>query len=297
MVRDHSTLSDKVLKIISSLSYFLGATIRFIPRSFNVLVHNFAQQVLRTDEEEKKYQRTTIEDSKLVECLLELVNSGRWKADNGTFKPGYLQQLERWMNEKVPHCRLKGQPHIESRIKILKKQFNAISDMLKQASGFGWNEDLKVIQNARGLRSKTFPHYDDFVAIFGKDRANRQDDLVGNPTDSHTSTGTTLALSRKRSRKRSRKLVEVLTTTVNKFSEIQAAGGDSIRRIVDCFQFETEGASRRLKVFDELKKIDGLSFEQRIEAGKLLVQNQAYTDLLFTLDDEYKLAFVLGLFK
>uniref|UniRef100_A0A803PKY0 Uncharacterized protein n=1 Tax=Cannabis sativa TaxID=3483 RepID=A0A803PKY0_CANSA len=173
-------------------------------------------------------------------------------------------------------------------------------------------------------------HYDDFDTIFEKDRANGQggmgfsetvdeidreaendqqsefdpfapmDDLVSNATDSHTSTGTTSAQSRKRSRKRSRNedsLVDVLTNTVNKFGEIQVAAGDSIRRITDCFQFETEGASRRLKMFNELKKIDGLSFEQRIEAGKLLVQNQAYTDLLFTLDNEYKLAFVLGLFK
>uniref|UniRef100_A0A803PSC0 Uncharacterized protein n=1 Tax=Cannabis sativa TaxID=3483 RepID=A0A803PSC0_CANSA len=74
------------------------------------------------------------------------------------------------------------------------------------------------------------------------------DELVGNATDSHTSTGTTSAQSRRRSRKRSRNedlLVEVLTTTVNKFGEIQAVAGVSIRRIVDCFQFETEGASRK----------------------------------------------------
>ena len=38
----------------------------------------------------KRHQCSSIENSKLVECLLDLTNSGRWKANNGTFKPGYL---------------------------------------------------------------------------------------------------------------------------------------------------------------------------------------------------------------
>ncbi|XP_062079541.1 uncharacterized protein LOC133783998 [Humulus lupulus] len=93
------------------------------------------------------------------------------------------------------------------------------------------------------------------------------------------------------------KLVEVLTDTVKKFGDIQAVAGDSIPRIADCFQFETEGATRRMKVFDELKQIDGLTNEQRVKARKLFVQNQAYIDFLFTLDDEFKLGFILGLFE
>ncbi|XP_062080595.1 uncharacterized protein LOC133785364 [Humulus lupulus] len=258
----------------------------------------------------KKHQWTSIEDSKLVECLLELVNSGKWKADNGTFKPSYLQQLEKWICEKIPHCGLKAQSHIDSRIKILKKQFHAISEMLgPSTSGFGWNEELKCVvaeksvfdewikshSNAKGLRNRPFPHYEDLVTVFGKDRANGQgamgfsktvdeidkevdndansefdplspiDDLIGNATNSHTNTATTSAQSSKKSRKRSRNedpLVEVLTDTVKKFGDIQAVAGDSIRRIADCFQFEKEGATRRMKVFDELKQIDGLKNEQ-----------------------------------
>uniref|UniRef100_A0A803QCZ6 Uncharacterized protein n=1 Tax=Cannabis sativa TaxID=3483 RepID=A0A803QCZ6_CANSA len=97
---------------------------------------------------------------------------------------------------------------------------------------------IKSHPNARGLRNKTLSHYDDFVFIFGKDRSIGQgamrffetmdeidkeadndqqsefdpfapiDGLVGNATDSHT---------------------------MNKFGDIQAATGDSIGRIVDCF--------------------------------------------------------------
>ncbi|XP_062086304.1 uncharacterized protein LOC133792415 [Humulus lupulus] len=263
----------------------------------------------------KKHHWTSIEDSKLVECLLELVNSEKWKAKNETFKTGYSQQFEKWIYEKIPH-----------------------------SSGFGWNEEptcvvaeksvfdewIKSHPNAKGLRNREFPHYEDSVTVFGKDRANGQgamgfsktvdeidkevdndanfefdhlspiDDLIGNATNSHTSTTITSAQSSKKSRKRYRNedpLVEVLTDTVKKFGDVQVVAGDSIRRIADCFQYETKGAIRRMKVFDELKKIDGLTNEQRAKAGKLLVQNQAYIDFFITLDDEFKLGFILGLFE
>ena len=61
------------------------------------------------------------EDVKLVECLLQLVESGHWRADNGTFRNGFLQQLERWMHEKVPNCQVRAVPHISSRVKLWKK--------------------------------------------------------------------------------------------------------------------------------------------------------------------------------
>ena len=50
------------------------------------------------------------------------------------------------MNAKIPSCGLKAQPHIDSRVKMLKKQYNAIIEMLgPSASGFNWNDDLKCI--------------------------------------------------------------------------------------------------------------------------------------------------------
>ncbi|KAK0577196.1 hypothetical protein LWI29_029380 [Acer saccharum] len=94
----------------------------------------------------KKHQWTGVEDSKLVECLVDLTNCEKWKADNGTFKPGFLQQIQRMMTNKIPGCELRAQPHIDSRIKLLEKQYHTISEMLgPSASSFGWNDDLKCV--------------------------------------------------------------------------------------------------------------------------------------------------------
>ncbi|KAA0033168.1 putative nuclease HARBI1 [Cucumis melo var. makuwa] len=47
------------------------------------------------------------EETWMVECLVELVNVGGWRSDNGTFRAGYLNQLARMMAYKS-HLATKG---------------------------------------------------------------------------------------------------------------------------------------------------------------------------------------------
>jgi hypothetical protein len=92
-----------------------------------------------------KRQWTAEEDAVLVQGLLKLVDDG-WKADAGSFKPGYTKVLEKYIHNKFPGCTLKANPHIESRVKRLKSQYSAIKDMLgPSASGFGWDDTRKMI--------------------------------------------------------------------------------------------------------------------------------------------------------
>ena len=58
------------------------------------------------------------EDAVLVECLQELFTDPIWKGEGG-FKNGYMNKLEKMIEEKLPGCGLKATPHIESRIKYL----------------------------------------------------------------------------------------------------------------------------------------------------------------------------------
>ncbi|XP_039121216.1 uncharacterized protein LOC120257966 [Dioscorea cayenensis subsp. rotundata] len=85
-------------------------------------------------------------DACLIDCLVRLAQSRQWKADNGQFRVGYLTQLEKWMHEKLHDYSIKGSPHIESRVKLWKRQYHAIQEMLgPNASGFGWNDNDKCI--------------------------------------------------------------------------------------------------------------------------------------------------------
>ncbi|XP_019107593.2 uncharacterized protein At2g29880 [Beta vulgaris subsp. vulgaris] len=125
------------------------------------------------------------EDRALICAMNDLVDLGGWKADNGQLENGAYAKLETLMKQKMPECEKKAKPHIESRVKLLRKQYDAISEMLSaSASGFGWNDEGKFVtcpqtvwnkwikshQNAIGLRNKPFPFFDELGKIFGKDK-------------------------------------------------------------------------------------------------------------------------------
>ncbi|XP_038896734.1 uncharacterized protein At2g29880-like [Benincasa hispida] len=128
-----------------------------------------------------KHIWTKVEDARLVESLLHMVETC-WQADNGTFKPGYLQRL---LNEKIFSCSI-GLSTIECKVRFLKQQYCAIVEMLSNACNeFGWNDEFKCVEvekevfdvwvqshpNAKGLRHKPLPHYEELSIIFGKDMA------------------------------------------------------------------------------------------------------------------------------
>ena len=90
-------------------------------------------------------------------------------------------------------------------------------------------------------------------------------------------------------------LVEALAKSMNKFSDMYALSTDNMSKIANYFQNEAESHTRRMNVFAELKKIDGLIQKQVLQAGQILVESHDKTNFFYTLDDEYKLGYILML--
>ncbi|XP_057766535.1 uncharacterized protein LOC130987001 [Salvia miltiorrhiza] len=123
------------------------------------------------------------EEAVLLAALKELVAQG-WKFDNG-FRAGFLTKLEDALKKEVPGTDLKASPHINSKIGTWKKNYYSLSAMLTR-SGIGfsangdhmidcnndqWEQIVKCDSNARLMRYKSWPLFDDWKEIFGKDRA------------------------------------------------------------------------------------------------------------------------------
>ncbi|KAK4718596.1 hypothetical protein R3W88_016934 [Solanum pinnatisectum] len=127
---------------------------------------------------------TPTEESTLINGLKELCVNGR-RADNGTFRPGYLMELEHYLRERHPESGLKGEPHVNSKLKFWKRSYASLS-LLKGRSGLGfqysdgtiiiddpkeWDKFLKDEPSASNMNTKKWPLFADWEEIFGKDRA------------------------------------------------------------------------------------------------------------------------------
>ncbi|XP_048500636.1 uncharacterized protein At2g29880-like isoform X2 [Beta vulgaris subsp. vulgaris] len=283
------------------------------------------------------------EDRALISAMNDLVDLGGWKTDNGQFKNGAFAKLETLMKQKLPECEKKAKPHIESRVKLLRKQYDAISEMLSpSASGFGWNEEgtfvtcpqtvwdewIKSHKNAIGLRNKPFPFFDELGKIFGKDRAvgnesaNVHDVLEEmdeeereeegqevpqysleeiNPSSQNSPMGPppSTTPSTRRTKKARTETIEVLkefSTKLEKISDVMEAASEHIGRLANCFQHESDSAERRMKVTNEVMKMEGLTPTDVILVSKKIALNPLEVDFFFSLPDEdYKYAYVQGL--
>ncbi|KAL8500325.1 hypothetical protein ACS0TY_020068 [Phlomoides rotata] len=108
------------------------------------------------------------EEKVLVNSLKELVTRG-YKCDNG-FRSGYVTVLEQMMLQAFPNTDLRGDPHINSKMHVWKKQYVALH-MIFDGSGIGLNASYMRDNTVRSLKNKSFPFNNDWIEIFGKDLA------------------------------------------------------------------------------------------------------------------------------
>ncbi|OWM74763.1 hypothetical protein CDL15_Pgr004530 [Punica granatum] len=128
-----------------------------------------------------KRKWTMAEDAALISCMIDLRNMGSHNADAG-FKSGYLPELEKMLFEKLLNSGIKAMPHIESRLKTLKREWAIVYDMMLNTSGFGWNSTRKMVtaeddthKEAAPFRQRSFPHFEELSMIYANDRATGKD--------------------------------------------------------------------------------------------------------------------------
>ena len=87
---------------------------------------------------------TNFEEDALLSVLDDFVSRGL-RCETGSFKFGTLLQMEKSLELLCPTSNLKAYPHIESKLKKWKQNFNVVYDMTN-TSGFAWNDAKKCIE-------------------------------------------------------------------------------------------------------------------------------------------------------
>ena len=63
--------------------------------------------------------------------------------------------------------------------------------------------------------------------------------------------------------------------------------------IASCFKIESKEAERRMKVFNELLKIEELTISERIKAGELLTADTRQCDYFYSLPGDVRYDYVI----
>ncbi|KAL2935859.1 Hydrogen cyanide synthase subunit HcnC [Bienertia sinuspersici] len=238
------------------------------------------------------------EDRALVSTMNDLVDLVGWKTDNGQFKNGAYAKLETLMNKNYLIVKKKAKPHIESRVKLLRKQYDAISEMLSpSASGFGWNDDGKFVTCPQSVWDEwikvMLETYILMLIILVSVKAKNALEmyhLLGPPPSTTRSTKT------KRARTETIEALKEFSTKLAKISDVMEGASEHIGRLANCFQHVSNSAERRMKVTGEIMKMEGLTPNEVIMVSKKIALNPLEVDFLFSLPEDYKFAYVQGFF-
>ncbi|KAL2934389.1 hypothetical protein RDABS01_017508 [Bienertia sinuspersici] len=269
------------------------------------------------------------EENPLVEILLEMQNSN-WKCDTG-YKTGYQSHIEKKMLERFPYCGLKGKPHIESKIKILKRQLGYILEIQKQASGsgFGWDDELKMItgeketfmgwaqgrDGASAIYMKPFSLFEKLCEIYAKDRASGSmakgpEDVEGDKddgvkidegsTNSSTQTGGVHSANkgdRKRRRDIENEELGGLSKALISLIDVEKESTSVMSDFKKSFMRDVEIGDKRTKLYEVLSKLQGLCFNEVLEATTTIGLDDKKVELCFSMPNEFKVEFVKSQLK
>jgi hypothetical protein len=60
-------------------------------------------------------------------------------------KSGYLRFIEKELAKRLQNDCIKADPHVASKVKTLKKLLSYILDIQQSGSGFGWDDERKMV--------------------------------------------------------------------------------------------------------------------------------------------------------
>nr|TKV94160.1 hypothetical protein SEVIR_9G274400v2 [Setaria viridis] len=168
------------------------------------------------------------------------------------------------MAKVLPNAQLKVDPHIKSKVKILKKLLSYILEIQQNGSGFGWDNENKMSRDgAAALYMKPMVNFEKLCEVYASDLAKGgnakglgEEEVVGG---------------------------EPTTDEAHQNSE-HISGGDE--------QTKDENNNPSTGKQELIKNLLGLDDDQVVMAIRIIGRDPEDTDLFLNMEDRYKVIFV-----
>ncbi|KQJ93471.2 hypothetical protein BRADI_3g04758v3, partial [Brachypodium distachyon] len=204
-------------------------------------------------------------------------------------KSGYLTYVEKKMAIKLPHA----DPHIKSKVKILKKQLSYILEIMQNDSGFGWDDEKKMCREGAGpLYMKPMINFDKLCEIYasdlakgGKDEPTKDGEHTielgeGDVSEAHDNANNTSG-GHKNGRKRTYADVDTLemgfvnvSNSFAKFFEAEQQNTNTMNGIHKALQCESDvhdkASENRDKFLEVLQDLPGLTDKEVVMAIRVI---------------------------
>ncbi|KAF5934300.1 hypothetical protein HYC85_030471 [Camellia sinensis] len=183
---------------------------------------------------------------------------------------------------------------------------NEVSSSRKKKNDKSLQKDI----NAKHLRNKTFPYFDEWIQIFGKDQARgefaegpadgveamnaEEDVLLHGLVDNDTfleQMGACENSAKKKDKKRSRfddDVVEELSMFANKLVDVMGKTNEKLEFIGKRMGYSHDVASKRASLNDELTKLP-ITVDERLDACEIISHDVQKLDMFFSLTHDDRL--------
>ncbi|KAG6485809.1 hypothetical protein ZIOFF_054374 [Zingiber officinale] len=230
------------------------------------------------------------------------------------------------MASKLPSSSLKATPHIESRCKLLKRQFHAITEMLNHSSGFGWNDVEKCIITTKDVfdewvkshpaaiganaetpsdaveeiylcdeETGTFDHEKEEHTKCQKDK---EFDHANQAIRKSETLDSSICPSNKKLTTRKRKgkaddALDDLVGEIHKYVIAVTEANEEMKGISTYFKKQTESSDRKMKIYDELIKLSEFSEQEIMDVGEYILKDEHKIDNFFALPKAFRRNYVI----
>ncbi|KAL8503836.1 hypothetical protein ACS0TY_022528 [Phlomoides rotata] len=251
------------------------------------------------------------------------MNGGRLKR----FKAGFQRELEKGMQKMLPGCDILATPHINSKTHVWKKEYGALSDLLSK-SGIRWNSTSNTLditdESIWDAQKRSWPYYDHWLDIFGKDCATgehaadandlvnemlrsaieHEDETTRKTDGKHTATdgdeidentyvyNPSKAGAQKNQAKKRKGINSEMTSFVDTLGKYMKSSDDTFNNLTQRMGTEYDAKIARTTLNDVMKLIPDLSLPNKLKVSDDLVQNTQRLEYFLSLSIEEQTEYV-----